>query len=425
MTCRTVLGVTLLCCTWAPHLIEPSVSLEMMPMPIEGDAAATAIAAAAGANAVVTTHVAPLQQQQQRGIQRLLSSADRKLKKFDSAHRKSILISDRVLALFSRVGLTADHAANQQVYSSSGLDLCAHDCRYYDSEVYLAGQYIAASKELCADYCQLMLHMSSVHSEQSPLQGHRVNANYSRVPLDINDDNNNNNYQANDNRGLKQSPSTTRIGGYILLNNTLLLFINMLSVNDSMKIRKSRHLLYSNEFYDAGRYFSWFVEASQLTKENSFRSTAIRSLLIDDLTAQLNSNSYSATGVGEENEKDKDEDEETDRSEAPQLQRSVVLFVRQKSSAYMFCGRCKAISLESLAGRDLFKVTFELRDYELLCRREMTDSSPFIPVIDPSLPDDGNGDGPVLDASPPPPSLYAKMVSEHTTEMERILAPTV
>lgn len=370
-------------------------SVEMKP--IEGDAT----------TGVASTHVALIHQQyphQQRGIHSL-SSADRKLKKFDSAHRKSILISDRVLTLFGRVGLTADHAVNQQAYSSGltgDLRALLDDCRY-DSEVYMAGQYIAASKELCADYCQLMLHMSSMYSEQSPHQGFRVNANYSRVPLDINEED----------RGLKQSPSsTTRIGGYILLDNTLLLFVNMLSVNDSMKIRKSRHLLYSNEFYDAGRYFSWFVEASQLTKENSFRSTAIRSLLIDDLTQQhLNS----TTGV----------DEEGDGSKAPQLlQRSVVLFVRQKSSAYMFCGRCKAISLESLAGRDLFKVTFELRDYELLCRGQVTDTaSPVSPVIDPPLADDGDdGDGHVVVASS---SLYAKIVSEHTAEMERILAPIV
>jgi hypothetical protein len=282
----------------------------------------------------------------------------------------------------------------------------------------MAGQYIAASKELCADYCQLMLLMSSMHNEQSPHQGHRVNANYSRVPLDINEED----------RGLKQSPpSTTRIGGYILLDNTLLLFVNMLSVNDSMKIRKSRHLLYSNEFYDSGRYFSWFVEASQLTKENSFRSTAIRSLLIDDLTQQqLSSSSHSATGVEEEEVEGKKKGKR-DGSEAPQLlQRSVVLFVRQKSSAYMFCGRCKAISLESLAGRDLFKVTFELRDYELLCRGQVTDTTePIPPAFDPPLSDGGDGGDHVVVASSSTSSLYAKIVSEHTAEMERILAPIV
>lgn len=411
MTCRTVLGVTLLCCTWAPHLIEPSVSVEMKP--IEGEVT----------TGVASTHVAPIHQQhqhQQRGIHSL-SSADRKLKKFDSAHRKSILISDRVLALFGRAGLTADHAVNQQAYSSgltADLRALFDDCRYDNSEVYMAGQYIAASKELCADYCQLMLLMSSMHSEQSPHQGHRVNANYSRVPLDINEED----------RGLKQSPpSTTRIGGYILLDNTLLLFVNMLSVNDSMKIRKSRHLLYSNEFYDAGRYFSWFVEASQLTKENSFRSTAIRSLLIDDLTQQqLSSSSHSATGVEEEEEEGKKKGKR-DGSEAPQLlQRSVVLFVRQKSSAYMFCGRCKAISLESLAGRDLFKVTFELRDYELLCRGQVTDTTESIPpAFDPPLADGGDSDDHVVVASSSTSSLYAKIVSEHTAEMERILAPIV
>jgi len=327
-----------------------------------------------------------------------MSWTNRKLKKFESAHRKSILISDRVLALFGRAGLTADHAINQQAYSI-GLDLSDLDSSINDREMYMVGQYIAASKELCADYCQLMLHRSSMHSEQSVHQGHRVNANYSRVPLDSNnnDDNNNNN-----NMSLKQSLSTTRIGGYILLNSTLLLFVNMLSTNDSMKIRKSRHLQYSNEFYDDGRYFSWFVEGSQLTKENSFRSTAIRSLLIDDLTAQLNR----VTGMEEEVLILQD-------VVNPQyLQRSIVLFVRQKSSAYLFCGRCKAVSLESLAGRDLFKVIFELQDYELLRGNIDREADSRVPVRDPPDPDTHTV------AS----SLYEKIVSEHTVEMKQIQA---
>ena len=150
---------------------------------------------------------------------------------------------------------------------------------------------------------------------------------------------------------LKKSPSNSEAssdragiqqrGGFSLLGDNLLLFINLLGPGDALAKKNcgncTKVFRYLNEFFDAGRYFTWFIESRRLKQlfETPEKDYEVR-----------NVPSVPGTSAG----------------------RNIYLFVRQRKGSYVHCGQCQVIQIEPLAGNknNMTKVTFELvQEYDL------------------------------------------------------------
>lgn len=223
------------------------------------------------------------------------------------------------------------------------------------------GQFIAQSKETCVDFCQALLQLQfpTVVTSSAP----------SAVP------------ESSTNAGKKN------IGGMVLLNSTLILFVHCAalkttvvqvdSARDAPAARKaaakSAAKAESNLFLGNGRYFTWSIEASAVVKNNSPRVSKTRSFLLQSLIAD-GSTYLSAVDIS---------------AGASTPVQTVLLFVRQNAAPYVFCGRCSVASLETQLGsacsvpvaalapngnagdsagsaEGVVKVLFELTDYDQL-----------------------------------------------------------
>ena len=181
------------------------------------------------------------------------------------------------------------------------------------------GNYVGFTREECLGYCYRS-HRDAVSGEEG--------------------------VAVEDKKGLQSS------GGYMLLGDTLALFINLLgsggaSSSSAATAGKTPQSMpkaapkYPNEFLDDGRFFTWFVESSRM-----------RSLLFRKESFPVSANLSTSQP-----------DSATERAN------QVFLFVRQKRGQYIHCGRCKLIHSEPAStspaqkSSGMTKLLFELVDY--------------------------------------------------------------
>eukprot|EP01036_Dinobryon_divergens_P023329 gene23329-31660_t len=252
------------------------------------------------------------------------------------------------------------------------------------------GNYVGFTREECLRYCYRFQRKTT--SGLDAATGADSTGSDSEGVLPVNN--------VEDKKGLQSS------GGYMLLGNTLALFINLLSPGGDSGDRSSAMgsssktksqstskaaRKYPNEFLDNGRFFTWFVESSRM-KTLLYRKDSY------PLTTGSNARDDGAN--------------------------QVFLFVRQKRGQYIHCGRCKLIHSEpsysssssSPQRSGMNKLLFELVDYYYFKSNTTTHTSTGVnddyttTAATTTTPPDNWND---LQSSP----LYSNAISSHIEEL--------
>ena len=247
----------------------------------------------------------------------------------------------------SQSGATAESSATNTSTTTSTKLKAFVDKNTKKESSYQVGNYVGFTREECLGYCYRFRNRTTSGLESTDTDN-TSSGREGVVPVNV-----------EDKKGLQSS------GGYMLLGDTLALFINLLgpggeSMDRPPKARCSSKAAaaarkYPNEFLDSGRFFTWFVESSRM-----------RTLLYRKEAFPLSNSGEGTTGT----DTDTREVGSTSVVESPHTTNQVYLFVRQKRGQYIHCGRCKLIHSEPAYSSStspqrggMTKLLFELVDY--------------------------------------------------------------